>query len=73
MKRDYYVVLQNSGTKIAACFNSKTDFNKWYKECGNVDDIVAQGITVEEAIKMSDCIDDKSTFAELIKRSNKNE
>lgn len=69
MKESYYVVLKDSsmgGMKDTSSFNSKTDFNNWYKRFKNTKTIIAQGVSAEKAVRLSDCIDNNSRFAKQV-------
>jgi len=68
VKRYYYVVLQNNGTKRAACFSSKKEFDEWYPPFRDIEKIVARGIPAKRALELSDSIDYDSRFAKAIRR-----
>ncbi len=77
-KGDYYVVLEHAvlpekgdPIKTMHWFKDKDQFKEWYSNFKDVHSIVAEGISMEKAIKLSDCIDIKSPFAESILNQGK--
>jgi len=62
----YHAVLEHHGVKTMSSFESQEEFKDWYASSRNGFKVVEKGISAERAVKLSDCIDNKSRFAELI-------
>ena len=62
----YYAVLEHHGVKTMSCFESKIEFDEWYNFHRNGFEVIEKGISAKRAVDLSDCIDNKSRFAEFI-------